>query len=446
MKLFKLSLKSFLYIFALMLLDLLVLKLSLELAFYLRTNFFPGFFPSLHENSIGQYNWIIFLIFLSLVNEKIYFVRYDYWGDLKRILKGLFFSFVAVFTLLTLTKMSMQYSRSFIVLFFLIASFLLPVIKRITKKLLFSMNTFKINVKVVAKGEQYKKITSEISKNWYFGFKSVNEHYEMVLIGSKEFGTDELQKMIKKYSKKTKDIYVIPYMDHLDFTHTTIMNFSNIRLSAIHLENRLLNFKSILIKNIFEKTLVLFSSPFVLLVHLIIFLLIKMDSTGSIIFKQKRFGKDEKPYSCYKYRTMYVQNDEILKEYLKEHPDENEYYNAYHKYQNDPRITKIGHFLRKTSLDELPQFFNVMRGEMNLIGPRPYMLSEKEKIGVSNEEIIFVVKPGITGLWQVSGRNELTFQERINLDKWYIQNWSLWLDFVIFLKTIKVVLLKVGAK
>jgi len=438
--------KTVVYTITLMLVDLIVLKLSLELAFYLRTNFFSDFFPLLQASSSDQYNWIILLIFLTLVNEKIYFVRYDYWGDLKRILKGLFFSFLAVFTLLTLTKMSMHYSRSFIMLFFLIALFLLPIFKRITKQLLFSVKTFKVNVKVVAKGEQYKKIASEISKNWYFGFKSVEEHYEMVLIGSKEFGIDELQKMIKKYSKKTKDIYVIPYMDHLDFTHTTIMNFSNIRLSAIHLENRLLSFKSILIKNIFEKTLVLLSSPFVLLVHLIISIFIKMDSVGPIIFKQKRFGKDARPYSCYKYRTMYVHNDEILKEYLKEHPDEIAYYNIYHKYQNDPRVTKIGHFLRKTSLDELPQFFNVLRGDMNLIGPRPYMLSEKEKIGESNEEIIFAVKPGITGLWQVSGRNELTFQERINLDKWYIQNWSLWLDFVIFLKTIKVVLLKVGAK
>ena len=446
MKIFKLSFKSLIYMVILMLLDLLVLKLSLELAFYLRMNFFPDFFPILQESSIEQYNWIIFLIFLTLVNEKIYFMRYDYWGDLQRMLKAFFFSFVAVFTLLTLTKMSLEYSRSFLVLFFIIASFVLPVFKRITKKLLFSVHTFKVNVKVVAKGEQYNKIASEISKNWYFGFKGVEEEYDMVLIGSKEFGVDELQHMIRKYSQQTKDIYVIPYLDHLDFTHTSVMDLSNIRFSAIHLENRLLNFKSLFIKNLFEKTLVLLTSPFILLVHLIVSILIKVDSAGPIIFKQKRFGKDAKPYSCYKYRTMHTNNDTILQEYLQKHPDEVEYYNTYHKYKKDPRITKIGHFLRKSSLDELTQFFNVLRGDMNLIGPRPYMLSEQEKIGSSREKIIFAVKPGITGLWQVSGRNELTFEERIKLDKWYIQNWSLWLDFVIFLKTIKVVLSKVGAK
>mgnify|MGYP000098890781 FL=1 len=143
---------------------------------------------------------------------------------------------------------------------------------------------------------------------------------------------------------------------------------------------------------------------------------------------------------------MYVNGDEILKDYLANNPDEVEYYNIYHKYKNDPRVTRIGRFLRATSLDEFPQFFNILKNDMNLIGPRPYMLNEKNKIGVYNEDILLKVKPGITGLWQVSGRNNITFADRIELDKWYIQNWSLWMDFVIFMKTIKVVLSKVGAK
>ena len=123
-----------------------------------------------------------------------------------------------------------------------------------------------------------------------------------------------------------------------------------------------------------------------------------------------------------------------------------EYYSIYHKYKSDPRVTKIGRFLRASSLDEFPQFFNILRGDMNLIGPRPYMVGEKDNIGKQNEDIILEVKPGITGLWQVSGRNNLTFYERVELDKWYIQNWSLWMDFVIFMKTLKVIFLKIGAK
>lgn len=286
----------------------------------------------------------------------------------------------------------------------------------------------------------------EINSNWYFGYKDVEKDYEVVVIISKNLSVERLQILIKRFSKFTKDIYIVPYMYHLDFTHTNVVDYFNIRLSAIHIENRLLNYQNIFIKYLFEKTLVILFFPFALLLHLFLAVLIKLDSKGSVFFKQKRLGRNGKNFSCYKYRSMYTNGDEILKDYLVKNPDEVEYYKIYHKYQNDPRITKIGRILRATSLDEFPQFFNILRGDMNLIGPRPYMLNEKNKIGKFNEDIILEVKPGITGLWQVSGRNKLTFEERVELDKWYIQNWSLWMDFVIFMKTIKVVLGKVGAK
>ena len=268
----------------------------------------------------------------------------------------------------------------------------------------------------------------------------------MVILYSKCFTTTELQTLIKKFSAKTKDIYVVPYMDHLDFSHATIMDYSNIRLSAIHIENRLLNSKNILVKYLFEKTVTFLIFPFALILHLFIALAIKFDSKGSVIFKQKRLGKDAKAFSCYKYRTMYTDNEEILSNYLHDNPEEINYYNTYHKYKNDPRVTKLGNILRKTSLDEFPQFYNILQGKMNLVGPRPYMINEKDMIGKLHEDIILKVKPGITGLWQVSGRNNLSFARRVELDSWYIQNWSLWADFVILIKTLKVVLFKVGAK
>lgn len=442
----KLNISYFYYIFLLVFVDIFVLIISLELAFLVRTSFFTEVLPAFKISSLQKYYWILLLIAIMLFYEKIYFIRYDFWGDTRRILKALVFSFVTALTVITLTKMSLDYSRSFLVLFFLISVFLLPISKRIFKKFLFRFKIFKIRVHIVAKDKQYEYIEKEVNDNWYFGYELNDKNYDMVLIGSKSFKTDDLQKMIKKYTKKTKDIYVIPYKDHLDFTHTTVIDYSNIRLSAIHIENRLLNLKNMIIKKVFEKLLVILVFPFALFVHLIISILIKLDSKGPVLFKQKRYGKDARPFSCYKYRTMYIENDQILKEYLDKNPNEVEHYDIYCKYKNDPRITKVGNFLRKTSLDEFPQFYNILRGDMNLIGPRPYMLDEKEKIGKIHEEVILEVKPGITGLWQVSGRNELTFKQRVELDKWYIQNWSLWLDFVIFVKTIKVLLSKVGAK
>ena len=171
----------------------------------------------------------------------------------------------------------------------------------------------------------------------------------------------------------------------------------------------------------------------------------KTEPKSKIFFTQERLGKNGQTFVCYKFRTMYENGDDILQKYLKTYPHEEKYYTVYHKYQNDPRITKVGHFLRRTSLDELPQIFNVFKQEMSFIGPRPYMIEEKEKIG---EEIdtILTVRPGITGLWQVSGRSDVDFLSRIELDAWYIRNWNLWMDTVILIKTIKTVLFKDGAK
>jgi undecaprenyl-phosphate galactose phosphotransferase len=170
----------------------------------------------------------------------------------------------------------------------------------------------------------------------------------------------------------------------------------------------------------------------------------KEEPGSSIIFKQERLGKKGKVFICYKFRTMYEDNEKIIKEYLDQNPEEVTYYHTYHKYRNDPRVTKIGNFLRKTSLDELPQIFNVLKNEMSFIGPRPYMVNEKEKIGDVLDTILSV-KPGITGLWQVSGRSEVDFDSRVKMDVWYIRNWNLWMDLEILIKTVKTVLTRKGA-
>ncbi len=442
----KINLSNLISVITFFIADLLVILLSLEVALYLRTNYLVEYLPTYAGLEIQKYYWIIFITSLIFVFEKIYFVRYDFWSDTKKIYKGLILSFVTVFTVITLSKMSDDYSRTFLTLFYLIMFVFLPFFNRLLKKVLFSFDFFKQKIKVVGTSSLVDKMKKEVNSNWYFGYTSVEKRYNLVIIISKNLSVEHLQRLINRYSRFTRNIYIVPYMHHLDFTHTNVVDYFNIRLSAIHIENRLLNYKNIFIKYIFEKSLVILIFPFALILHIFISFVITLDSKGGVLFKQKRLGKNGKTFSCYKYRSMYTNGDEILKEYLFNNPSEIEYYNIYHKYQNDPRITKIGRILRATSLDEFPQFFNILRGDMNLIGPRPYMLNEKIKIGKYNEEIILEVKPGITGLWQVSGRNELTFNERIDLDKWYIQNWSLWMDFVIFMKTIKVVLSKIGAR
>ena len=171
---------------------------------------------------------------------------------------------------------------------------------------------------------------------------------------------------------------------------------------------------------------------------------ISKENRGPLFFDQLRIGKDGKEFKLYKYRSMVMHADEKLWEYLNENEEAKEEYCKYKKLKHDPRITKLGKFLRKTSLDEFPQFINVLKGEMSLVGPRPYLYREKEDMGEKYNEIV-KVKPGLTGYWQVNVRSGVDFDERLEMDVTYIKNRSLWLDFKILLKTILKVFGKRGA-
>lgn len=165
---------------------------------------------------------------------------------------------------------------------------------------------------------------------------------------------------------------------------------------------------------------------------------------GSVFFCQERIGKDGKIFKMYKYRTMVVDAEEILQKNIEENTQMGKEYIENKKIKNDPRVTKIGKILRKTSLDEFPQFINVLKGEMSLVGPRPYLPIEKEDINTDYETII-KVKPGITGPWQVSGRNNLSFAERVQLDTKYSKDRTLQKDIKIILLTIVKTIKKEGA-
>ena len=165
---------------------------------------------------------------------------------------------------------------------------------------------------------------------------------------------------------------------------------------------------------------------------------------GPIFYTQTRIGKDGKLFKMYKYRSMVVGADEILERYLEENEEARKEYKEYKKLRNDPRITKIGKILRKTSLDEFPQFINVLKGEMSLVGPRPYLPREKEEIN-GFFKYITSCKPGITGLWQTKGRSNTTFTDRLAMDMEYYHNHSLKQDIKLIYKTVRNVVKKEGA-
>lgn len=177
---------------------------------------------------------------------------------------------------------------------------------------------------------------------------------------------------------------------------------------------------------------------------LAIALAIKLASDGPILFGHRRLGFQGRWFSAWKFRTMHPNSDSVLREYLEQHSEARDEWERDHKLRNDPRITWIGKFLRQSSLDELPQIWNVLRGEMSLVGPRPIVAKEVSKYGNVFKKYA-AVKPGITGMWQVSGRNEVSYEERVKLDEFYIANWSPWLDVFILAKTIIVLIRRDGA-
>jgi Undecaprenyl-phosphate galactose phosphotransferase WbaP len=239
------------------------------------------------------------------------------------------------------------------------------------------------------------------------------------------------------------DISVIPAMRGVPLYGTEIAHFFSHEVALLRVRNNLRRWPARLTKRLFDAAvaiiLLLVFSPLML----VIAAALKMEG-GSIIFSHLRIGKKGKNFKCYKFRSMIPHADQALPNLLSNHPDLQAEWSRDHKLKNDPRISKLGAFLRQSSLDELPQLFNVLKSEMSLVGPRPIVSEELEKYGL-DKTYYLMVRPGMTGLWQVSGRNNVDYDARVYLDAWYVKNWSLWYDLAILFKTFKVVLAQRGA-
>ena len=423
------------------LIDILVIFISLSLAYLLR-NFFTNTFSYPLTNYTGFYPLYIVTITL-LAYEGIYAHRYDFWHESKVILKGLIFSFLIILAYLALTKSIQDYSRAVIIFSFLFMTFLLPLSKNISKKLLFKIGLWKRSARIYGNDPFLK---DEIFENHYLGYVDAkNDTPKTVFINSNNEDLNTLKQIISQEIEQSHEVIFIPLIDEYDLTHSHIYKLSNTRTNLIVFQNRLKSKYRLWTKKFSDLLMSIIVFPLLIPIMLYIAYKIRKEEPGSsILFKQERLGQNGEVFVCYKFRTMFEESDEKLSTYLSEHPEEVEFYDTYHKYKNDPRITKIGDTLRRTSLDEFPQIFNIVKNEMSFIGPRPYMLNEKEKIG-EDIDTVLTVKPGITGLWQVSGRSDVDFHSRVELDVWYTRNWNLWMDMVILLKTVKTVLVRDGA-
>jgi Undecaprenyl-phosphate galactose phosphotransferase WbaP len=250
--------------------------------------------------------------------------------------------------------------------------------------------------------------------------------------------------LINRLQREAVSVTVISNLNGVPVMGVEADNTLSDKLLSLHFKNNLARPYNRFLKRSFD--IIVGSALLIGLLPILfaIAIAIKINSPGPAIFSHMRVRMHNELFGCYKFRTMFANSKQILEELLAKDEQVREEWERDFKLKKDPRVTPVGRFLRKTSLDELPQILNVIKGEMSLVGPRPVVKQEIERFGYS-AAYYFMVRPGITGLWQVSGRNDIDYDERIDLESWYVRNWSLWLDITILIRTVRAVVAKEGA-
>jgi len=248
---------------------------------------------------------------------------------------------------------------------------------------------------------------------------------------------EELVRFVDLAKLNFRHVVIVPNL--VGITNAAVVARHLAGTFGVEIEYNLLDPWSQRLKRVLDLGATVVGGIFVLPLIAALALLVRLESSGPVLYADKRMGRDGELFSCLKFRTMVPDAEGLLQTVLSENEEARAEYIEYHKLRDDPRVTLVGRFLRKTSLDELPQLWNVLRGDMSLVGPRPYLPRESIDIGATQGEILRV-PPGITGPWQVTGRNHATFADRVQMDVSYVADWSVWLDLVLLVRTIGCVL------
>ena len=437
--------KQIFSILFLVLLDLLAIIVSIVLAYELRVSSNDLFSSSL-DHLLSQYlNFpLLYLVPLMMfLYESIYTQRRDFWQESYHVIRALLISVVLIFAILALSKDVASFSRFVLIVSVMFMMFFIPLFKNIGKKLLFKCGLWRKKARVYGCDVLVRK---EVFTNAYLGYVDAQESdAEVVFINAIDMPLDERDNIISEALAAKHEVLFIPTFNEFDLTKSHIDKLQNTRTNIVYFQNRLTSTVRSVLQICFNYVLALVLLPILLPIIAILAFMIKKESPGPVFFAHNRIGKNGKVIPTLKFRSMYSDAAQRLKKLLAEDEEVKAEWEKNFKLKEDPRVTRVGAFLRKTSLDELPQIFNVLKGEMNFVGPRPVIQQEIDQYYKENAKYYFMVKPGITGLWQVSGRSDTDYDFRVKTDKWYVINWSLWLDIVILFKTIKTVLFREGA-
>ena len=403
----------------------------------------------------------------------IYNTSMHFWNVIEKIFKSCALSFVFLLLLQYFRSNSYVISRLFLAFFVIITFILLILVRYIVKKSFRKLGFFQEKTLLVGDGEIAESIVGHMNRDIYdstsfvgiisddypvgtkiggneviggysdFAKIAAEKDFDEVMIFAQKVPSEWLSAIINEAQPLVGKISVIPDIPGLPVGNITVESLYYDKTTALIMKNNLKNPLFVLTKQIMDYAIAIPLSLFVLPLMAVMALLIRMDSKGPAIYTGKRIGKNGKLFRCYKFRSMYLNNQKLLDEYLAGNPEAKAEWEEYNKLRGyDPRVTKFGKFMRKTSLDEIPQILNVLKGDMSLVGPRPYLPYEDLE---DEGSVIMMVKPGITGLWQTGGRNEINFHDRLQMESWYVRNWSVWIDIVLLFRTVKVVLKGKGA-
>ena len=441
----------------LMISDLAALAIALSVAVGVRVSILPRLSAAFQQPTYPPAHyfelWWLPLVYLAALGHAGLYTRRDpYWEEVRRCLSGATVAAVLIFATLSLARLGDDASRPVVVLTWAVLLIVLPLLRRATKQALVALGPWRQPAMIVGRGAQVALLHQALTRDRTLGYEIVEVIANPklaperalivgardVILSAPQLDRAEFLRLVEQLRDIAENVIIAPDLAEVPVLGVEVLGLFEDRAILLRVPNNLLRPWNVLTKRAFDVVaggvLVLASVP----VLAVAAALIKLTSPGPAFHVEPRVGRRHRLFPCYKLRTMYRDADERLQAYLAQHPEAAAEWQRYWKLRGpDPRVTRVGAWLRRYSLDEVPQVFNVMRGEMSLVGPRPYLPRE---LPMLDGDGMLDVRPGMTGLWQVSGKNALEYTQRMTLDRWYVSNWSLWLDVMILAKSIPAVL------
>lgn len=420
-----------------------------------------------------MYFVVPFFYLCGMFLKQTYMNRIQFWKVLERCFAAVFYGTAAIIVVLYFVKEAGNTSRFFILLNGVFVFILVIFFRYIMKRILCHFDIFRIPILIIGGGKTAEVLVKGIKDNYGEMYKIIGilEDYERneelrqypvlggfrdaeriikerainnVVIAAPGLAQNDIISLVNRVQPLVHNLSIVPNLIAIPMSGIKAERFFNEKIMLLRLKNNLASPLNRWIKYTFDFICTLIGTVIISPLLLLIAAWIYFDSPGPVIFRHVRIGKNGREFGCYKFRTMCMDADKKLDELLAKDAAAKAEWERDFKLKDDPRVTKVGKFLRKTSLDELPQIFNVLKGEMSLVGPRPVVEAELEKYGEYLDDYL-MVRPGITGMWQVNGRSDTTYEERVHMDSWYVRNWSIWIDIMLLWRTVKSVIKCEGA-